>query len=207
MDNLYTKGFSIRDIPQATYTLEEEEIFVSKKTWYCLVRKYCTAWEHHTYSPTDLRRVYRKTVLNLDRFVWLATVLLLVEIVLCALDCFHHYLGVVNANTFDFGHQTCLNTFHFDIASSTVATFNHRSVSTKCLKYHYYSLNCFVTLLDVHTSFDIWPACTCICTCTCMVYRRLNSIAKDSYGKLLISMLWSHPLNWNTMYVFSNPLC
>ena len=38
---LYTKGFSIRDIPHTT--LEEEEIFISKKTWYRLLRKYCTA--------------------------------------------------------------------------------------------------------------------------------------------------------------------
>ena len=38
-----TKGFSIRDILHAM--LEEEEIFVSNKTWYIyhLLRKYCTA--------------------------------------------------------------------------------------------------------------------------------------------------------------------
>ena len=36
-----TKGFSIHDTLHAT--LEEEEIFVSKKTWYCLLRKYCTS--------------------------------------------------------------------------------------------------------------------------------------------------------------------
>ena len=42
MDNpWYTKGFSIRDIPHTT--LEEEEIFVGKKTWYRLLRKYYTA--------------------------------------------------------------------------------------------------------------------------------------------------------------------
>ena len=60
------KGFSTRDISHAM--LEEEEIFVSKKTWYCLLllRKYCTAREHHTYRPTDLQRAYRKTALTID---------------------------------------------------------------------------------------------------------------------------------------------
>ena len=62
--------------------LEEEEIFVSKKTWY---RKYCTALEHHTYRPTDLPRAYRKTALTVDWLVgWLAAVLLLAEIMLSA---------------------------------------------------------------------------------------------------------------------------
>ena len=71
MDNpWYTKGFSIRDILHAM--LEEEEIsFVSNKTWYIyrLLRKYCTAWEHHIYRPTDLRRVYRKTAITVDWLV------------------------------------------------------------------------------------------------------------------------------------------
>ena len=32
------------------------------------------------------------------------------------LDYSHHYLGVVNANAFEFGHQMHSNVFHFDIA-------------------------------------------------------------------------------------------
>ena len=109
MDNpWYTKGFSIRDIPHAT--LEEEEIFVSKKTWYRLLRKYCTAWEDRTYRPTGLRRAYRKTALTVDWLVgWLAAVLLLVEIMLWTLYCSLHYLGVVNANAFELATK-CVRT-------------------------------------------------------------------------------------------------
>ena len=64
-----TKGFSIHDILHAM--LEEEETFVSNKTWYIyrLLRKYRTAWEHHTYRPTDLRRVYHKAALTVDWLV------------------------------------------------------------------------------------------------------------------------------------------
>ena len=56
---LYTNGFSIRDIHAR---LEEEGIFVSKKTLYRLLKKYR---EHHTY--TDLRRADRKTVLTVEQ--------------------------------------------------------------------------------------------------------------------------------------------
>ena len=77
MDNpWYTKGFSIRDIPHAT--LEEEEIFVSKKTWYRLLRKTV----QHTYRPTDLQRAYRNNSAYRRLVSWLAAVLLLVEIML-----------------------------------------------------------------------------------------------------------------------------
>ena len=45
--------------------LEEEEVFVSKKTLYRLLRKYR---EHHIYydRPTDLQRVDHKTALTVD---------------------------------------------------------------------------------------------------------------------------------------------
>ena len=62
---LYTKGFSIHDIHAR---LEEEEIFVSKKTLYCILKKYRIVRKHHTYMyrPTDLQRADHKTVLAVD---------------------------------------------------------------------------------------------------------------------------------------------
>ena len=41
MKRVYFCSKRVCDILHAT--LEEEEIFVSKKTWYCLLRKFCTA--------------------------------------------------------------------------------------------------------------------------------------------------------------------
>ena len=118
MDNpWYTKGFSIRDIPHAT--LEEEEIFVSKKTWYRLLRKYCTAWEDHTYRPTGLRRAYRKTALTVDWLVgWLVSSSFASSRnhALNAL-LFPPLLGRGERKRVWVGHQMRSNAFHFDVAS------------------------------------------------------------------------------------------
>ena len=55
---------------------------------------------------------------------------------------------MVNTNAFEFGHQTCLNMFHFDVACGRYCILHFVYINVRFLA-------CYVAILQDHSSWDV----------------------------------------------------